>query len=400
MYLAINVLGLIVFLAIGFIFSKERKHINWKAIAIMVVLNLILAWFLTSSAAGRAGVKAAADGFTWIVDISAKGTVFALGDWYNTKNLNFICSSLMPILMIVPMFDILTYFGILPWIIKWIGRGLSFLTGQAKFESFFAVEMMFLGNTEVLAISGMQLRKMSKERNLSIAMMSMSCVTASILGSYIQMMPGQFILTAVPINIVNALICTSLLNPVHITPEEDTIEKVGNTDDGKKEPFFSYLGDSILGAGRLILIIIANVIAFVALAGLIDAILGLFWKQLSLESILGVVMFPFSWLMGLNPHDAWILSQNMGLKLVTNEFVVMGEVTKVIGQYPAHLKAVFTVFMTSFANFSTLGMVMGAFKGLVGQEDNDYIAKNFAYMLLSGVLVSLLSAAFVGLFVW
>ena len=230
MYLAINILGIIVFLAIGFLFSKNKKAINWKAIAIMVVLNLVLAWFLTGSAAGRAGVKAAADGFAWIVDISSTGTIFALGGWYDAKNLNFICSALMPILMIVPMFDILTYIGVLPWIIKWIGRGLSFITGQPKFESFFAVEMMFLGNTEVLAISGMQLRKMSRERNLTIAMMSMSCVTASILGAYIEMMPGQFILTAVPINIVNALIATALMNPIVVPEEEDTIETVKQED--------------------------------------------------------------------------------------------------------------------------------------------------------------------------
>ena len=400
MYLAINILGLIVFLAIGWLFSKNRKAINWKTVAIMVVLNLVLAWFLTGSSAGRAGVKAAADGFVWIVDVSAKGTVFALGDWYNVKNLNFICSALMPILMIVPLFDILTYIGFLPWIIKWIGRGLSYITGQPKFESFFAVEMMFLGNTEVLAVSGMQIRKMSKERNLTLAMMSMSCVTASILGAYIEMMPGQYILTAVPINIINALIATSMLNPVKLAPEEDTIEKVGATDNGKKEPFFSFLGDSILGAGKLILIIVANVVAFVALAALIDKILALFWKPLSLESILGVIMFPFSWLLGLPVHQAWQLAQDMGMKLVTNEFVVMGKVTGDIAHYPEHLKAVLTVFVTSFANFGTLGMIIGAFKGLANKEDNDYIASNIGYLLLSGILVSLLSAAFVGLFVW
>ena len=400
MYLAVNILGLIVFLAIGWLFSKNRKAINWKTVAIMVVLNLILAWFLTGSSAGRAGVKAAADGFVWIVDVSAKGTVFALGDWYNVKNLNFICSALMPILMIVPLFDILPYIGFLPWIIKWIGRGLSYITGQPKFESFFAVEMMFLGNTEVLAVSGMQIRKMSKERNLTLAMMSMSCVTASILGAYIEMMPGQYILTAVPINIINALIATSMLNPVSISAEEDTIEKVGATDNGKKEPFFSFLGDSILGAGKLILIIVANVVAFVALAALIDKVLALFWKPLSLESILGVIMFPFSWLLGLPVNQAWDLAQNMGMKLVTNEFVVMGKVTADIAHYPEHLKAVLTVFVTSFANFGTLGMIIGAFKGLANKEDNDYIASNIGYLLLSGILVSLLSAAFVGLFVW
>ena len=111
-------------------------------------------------------------------------------------------------------------------------------------------------------------------------------------------------------------------------------------------------------------------------------------------------MFPFSWLLGLPVNQAWDLAQNMGMKLVTNEFVVMGKVTADIAHYPEHLKAVLTVFVTSFANFGTLGMIIGAFKGLANKEDNDYIASNIGYLLLSGILVSLLSAAFVGLFVW
>ena len=399
MYLLVNILGLVVFLGICFLLSKDKKAINWKAVAIMVVLNLLIAWFLTGSKAGRSGVEAAANGFVWLVDASAKGSVFALGGWYNTKNLNFICSALMPILMIVPLFDILTYIGFLPWVIKWIGRGLSFITGQPKFESFFAVEMMFLGNTEVLAVSERQLKQMSKARNLTLAMMSMSCITAAMVGSYVEMMPGQFILTAIPINIINSLITTSLLNPVKVTPEEDVIIGVSK-EGGKREPFFSFLGDSILGAGRLILIVIANVVAFVALAALIDNILGLFWKPLSLESILGVIMYPFAWLMGLNPHDVWILSQNMGMKLVTNEFVVMGNMSSKIHTFSPHFQAVMTTFVTSFANFGTLGMIIGVFKGLVDNETNDYIAHNIIYLILSGILVSLLSAAMVGLFVW
>ncbi|WP_203652143.1 NupC/NupG family nucleoside CNT transporter [Secundilactobacillus yichangensis] len=407
MYVLINLVGLIVFLVIGFLFSKKKSDIRWRSIAIMLLINLALSWFFTSFAAGRDAVKAAADGFNWLVEVSYQGIVFALPNWVtpafggSAKSMNFVTSALLPVLMIVPVFDILTYFGVLPWIIKWVGRGLSYVTGQPRFESFFAIEMMFLGNTEVLAISGRQLRQMRATRNVTLAMMSMSCVTASILGAYTQMVPGQFVLTAVPINVINAIIVTNLLNPVKVAPEEDIIATVGSEDEGKKEPFFSYLGDSILGAGRLILIITANVIAFVALAALADKILGLIWAPLSLEHIVGVIMFPFAWLLGFPVHDAWILSQDMGLKLVTNEFVVMGKVAgNVINGYTPHLRAVLTVFLTSFANFGTTGMIIGAFKGLVDKEKNDLVAKNVGYMLLSGILVSLLSAGFVGLFVW
>lgn len=411
MYLAVNIIGLVIFLVLGWLLSKDKSNINWKAVAIMIVVNLFLAWFLTSFSIGRTIVDLAAKGFNELVGVAYTGIAFALPSMVNVKQMDWFVQVLLPILMIVPLFDILTYIGVLPWIIKWLGRGLSKLTGQPRFESFFAVEMMFLGNTEALAVSSLQLKQMKAQRNLTIAMMSMSCVTASIVGSYTQMMPAAFILTAIPINVINALIVTSMLNPVVVPEKEDTIATMSGSaaaetgdaaGDGKKEPFFSFLGDSILGAGRLILIIAANVIAFVALAALIDKVLGWVTPWLSLEHILGIVMFPFAWLMGLPVNDAFQFAQYMGEKLVTNEFVVMGKVTKTIGTaaFSAHYRAVLTVFVTSFANFSTVGMIIGAFKGLVDKQKNDVIAANVAYMLLSGILVSLLSAAMVGIFVW
>ena len=410
MYLAVNIIGLLIFLLIGWLFSKDRKKIDWKGIGIMVVFNLLMAFFLVKVPWGRDIVKGLAAGFDTLIQVAYKGIAFCIPSMVHVKNMDFFVSVLLPILLIVPLFDILTYIGFLPWVIKWIGKILAFITRQPKFESFFAVEMMFLGNTEALAVSSLQLKQMKASRNLTLAMMSMSCVTASILGSYMQMMPAQFILTAVPINVINALIVTAMLNPVEVSEAEDTIatmkgsaaKESGDVEaDGKKEPFFSFLGDSILGAGRLVLIIAANVITFVALAALIDKILSLvhIW---SMEKILGYILYPFAWLLGVggNPHTVLQLSQYMGTKLITNEFVVMGKVSPIIHTFAPHFRAVLTVFLTSFANLSTIGMIIGCFKGIVNREKNDLISKNVGYMLLSGILVSLLSAAMVGLYVW
>lgn len=474
MYLALNVLGILVFVGIGWLFSHDKKHIQWLSVGIMMVFNIFIAWFLTSFSVGRSIVQGAAAGFNELVKVAYKGINFAFANWVGPEGIhpapvNFIASALLPILLVVPMFDILTYIGVLPWIIKWIGRGLSFITRQPKFESFFAVEMMFLGNTEALAVSQLQLKRMKPARNLTLAMMSMSCVTASILASYIQLVPAQYVLTAVPLNCINALIVVNLLYPVHVDEAEDTIATLADaqavesvqtaatevqpatteekkpaaieeasaavaekspasdaekkTDAQKKlvenkpvenkssaqqkpvekpqrEPFFSFLGDSILGAGRLILIIAANVIAFVALAALIDKLLSLINPQLTLAHILGVFLYIPSLLLGLDPSTAWDMAGFMGMKLVTNEFVVMTQITSTVATFAEHYKAVLIVFITSFANFSTVGMVTGCFKGLVDKEKNDLIARNVGRLILSGILVSLLSAGMVGLFVW
>ena len=399
MYLLINCLGIIVFLGIGILCSKKRKEIQWRSVGTLVVLNIFIAWFLTQFSIGRDIVSAAAAGFTWLVSVAYDGIAFAFPDWVHVPQMNFFTSALLPILLVVPMFDILTYIGVLPFIIKWIGKVLAVISREPKFESFFAIEMMFLGNTEALAVSSLQLKTMRADRNLTLAMMSMSCVTAALIGVYTKMMPAEFILTAVPLNVINALIVTNLLHPVRIEEAEDTVARIGENGVAK-EPFFSFLGNSILGAGRLILIIAANVIAFVALAALIDKLLILIHPSITLENILGCIMFPFAWLMGLPADEAFKFAQYMGTKLVTNEFVVMLNVGPIMDTFSRHLQGTLTVFITSFANFSTLGMIIGCFKGMVDDSKNELISRNVGYMLLSGILVSLLSAAIAGLFIW
>ncbi|WP_195331065.1 NupC/NupG family nucleoside CNT transporter [Leuconostoc lactis] len=407
MLVIMNILSIPIFIGIAYLFSNDKKNIQWRSVVTVLAIELLLAWFFTQFKMGQIAVQGAADGFNWLVSVAAEGTAFALPDWLTANNggPNFVTSALLPILLVVPLFDILTYIGLLPWFIKWIGKGLALITGQPKFEAFFSIEMMFLGNTEVLAVSKTQLDQMSARRNFTLAMMSMSCVTSAIIGSYTQMVPGKYVLTAIPLNILGAIIISAILNPTKVAPEDDVIVGVA---DGKnqKAPFFSFLGDSILGAGKLILIITATVIAFVSLAAMIDQLLsltGLRW--LTLENMFGVVMFPFAWLLGFNAHEAFQIAQFMGTKLVTNEFVVMGEVSKNIMAQKGlfaneHARIVLTVFLTSFANFGTLGMIIGAFKGLVDQEKNDYLSARVPYMLLAGILVSLVSAAAAGLFVW
>lgn len=121
---------------------------------------------------------------------------------------------------------------------------------------------------------------------------------------------------------------------------------------------------------------------------------------ITLENILGCIMFPFAWLMGLSTGEAFQFAQYMGTKLVTNEFVVMLNVGPILDTFSRHLQGTLTIFITSFANFSTLGMIIGCFKGMVDNSKNELISRNVLYMLLSGILVSLLSAGIAGLFIW
>lgn len=410
MFLLINIIGLLVFLGIAVLFSRDRKHIQWKSILILVLLNVFLAWFFVYFQIGRSIVEGLAAAIAWVIQSAHTGTGFAFSSFTSGKQMDMAVSALFPILLVVPLFDILMYFNILPKIIGGIGFVLAKITRQPKFESFFGIEMMFLGNTEALAVSNEQLKRMNEMRVLTVAMMSMSSISGAIVGAYVQMIPGELVLTAIPLNIINAIIVTSILNPVTVEEKEDIIYSINNDEKIERQPFFSFLGDSVLNAGKLVLIIIAFVISFVALADFLDRFINLItglvgsWMGMKgsfgLNQILGVFMYPFALLLGLPWGEAWIVAQQMSKKIVTNEFVVMGEITKVIDTYSAHRRAVISTFLVSFANFSTIGMIVGTLKGIVDKKTSDFVSKYVPMMLLSGILVSLLTAAFVGLFAW
>ncbi len=397
MSVIVNVIGLGIFLAIAVLLSRDRRAINKVTVAKLFALNIFVGWFLTSFPIGREIIVAVANAFTAVISIAYEGVAFALPNWVNVPQMNFVTAALLPLLMIVPLFDILNYVGIMPFVIKWIGRALSLVTGAPKFESFYAVEMVVLGNPDVQAVSAPQLKKISAQRCVTVAIMSMSCVSAAIVGSYIQMMPAEFVLTAIPLNVVNALMVAHILHPVEVSPKEDD-EIFAVKADEKKLPFFNFLGNSILGAGKLVFIVTCMVIAFVSLAKLINAGLALISPSISLEAALGLVMFPFAWLLTPDTAEAFRLAQFMGTKLVTNEFVVMLQAQPLMESFSRHFQCVLTVFVTSFANLGTVGILLGTFGGIVDAEKNDLISRSVKHMILSGILVSLLSAGIAGLF--
>ena len=173
-----------------------------------------------------------------------------------------------------------------------------------------------------------------------------------------------------------------LLNPVSVEEKEDIIYSLKNNE-VERQPFFSFLGDSVLAAGKLVLIIIAFVISFVALADLFDRFINLItgliagWMGIKgsfglkpnfrcvYVSVCAITRFTFY-------DEAWLVAQQMAKKIVTNEFVVMGEISKDIVSYTPHHRAVITTFLISFANFSTIGMIIGTLKGIVDKKTSDF----------------------------
>lgn len=256
---------------------------------------------------------------------------------------------------------------------------------------------MFLGNTEALAVIRQQLVVLKQHRLLTFGLMSMSSISGSIIGAYLTMVPATYVFAAIPLNCLNALLLASILHPVDVSKEEDVVYVPPKEE---KKDFFSTISNSMLVGIRMVIVILAMVIGYVALTSAVNGILGFFIHGLTIQKIFSFIFSPFAFLLGLPKHDAMYVAKLMGIKLATNEFVAMMDLKTQLKSLPPHTVAVATTFLTSFANFSTVGMIYGTYNSILGEEKSVVIGKNVWKLLVSGMAVSLLSAMLVGLFVW
>ena len=397
MYFLLNAIGVLVVLGLVYLSSPNKRNVKWKFIMLLLIVEFLITWFMLSTQIGTWTINKIASFFTWLISCANEGISFVFPSAMANEHVDFFFSALMPIIFIITFFDILSYFGILTWIIDKVGWLIAKVSGLPKLESFFSIQMMFLGNTEALAVIRQQLSVLSQQRLLTFGIMSMSSISGSIIGAYLSMVPATYVFAAIPLNCLNALLIANMLNPVEVSKEEDIVfvpEK------GQRKDFFSTVSNSMLVGIRMVIVITAMVIGYVALTAGLNGILGFFVHGLTIQKIFSFIFSPFAYLLGLSGKDTLYVAQLMGIKLATNEFVAMLDLKDKISTLAPHTVAVAVTFLTSFANFSTVGMIYGTFNSVVDEEKSHIIGRNVWKLLLSGMAVSLLSAMVVGLFIW
>lgn len=397
MFFFLNLLGVLVVIGLVYLCSPNKRNVKWKSIFILFVVELLITWFMLETKIGTWTINKIASFFTWLIACANEGISFAFPSVMANEHVDFFFSALLPIIFIITFFDILSYFGILNWIIDKVGWVISKISGLPKLESFFSIQMMFLGNTEALAVIRQQLIVLKENRLLTFGIMSMSSISGSIIGAYLTMVPAQYVFAAIPLNCLNALLIASMLNPIEVSKEEDVVYVPSKEE---KKDFFSTISNSMIVGIKMVIVILAMVIGYVALTACINGFLSFFVNGLTIQKIFSVIFSPFAFLLGLTGHDAMYVAQLMGIKLATNEFVAMMDLKQNINGLAPHTVAVATTFLTSFANFSTVGMIYGTFNSILGEEKSTSIGKNVWKLLVSGIGVSMLSAMIVGLFVW
>ncbi|MGF6952377.1 nucleoside transport protein [Neobacillus sp. B4I6] len=387
----IAIIGLLVVFGLAFVASNNKKNIKIKPIILMVIIQVILAALLLNTKFGLVLVKGFADVFSKLLEYAASGISFVFGGLANKGEMSFFLNVLLPIVFISVLIGIFQHFKILPFIMKAIGLLLSKVNGMGKLESYNAVASAIVGQSEVFITVKKQLGLLPAHRLYTLCASAMSTVSMSIVGAYMTMIEPRYVVTALVINLFGGFIISSIINPYTVPEDEDIL----NIQDVEKQSFFEMLGEYIMDGFKVAVIVGAMLIGFVALMAGINSVFDMVFG-ISFQEILGYIFSPFAFIMGVPFSEAVQAGGIMATKLVTNEFVAMMDLAKIQESFSPRTLGIISVFLVSFANFSSIGIVAGAVKSLNEKKGNT-VARFGLKLLFGATLVSVLSSVIVSI---
>jgi nucleoside transport protein len=384
--------GLFLVFILAYLVSYDRKNIRYKAILSMLAVQIVLTFALLNTKAGIFIIGFISKMFNKLIELGIQGVDFVFGGLENKEMSSFFLDVLLPIIFISILIGILNYFKILPVIIKYVGMALSKINGMGKLENYIALSSAILGQSEVFLTTKKQIGLVSQTRLYTLCTSAMSAVSIAIVGAYMTMIEPKYVVIAIMLNILSALIIANIVNPYEIKDEEDLLI----VEEEHKMSFFQMIGESIMDGLKVAIIVAAMLVGFIALINLIDYVFTLIF-HVSFQTILGYIFAPIAFLMGIPWDEAVKAGSIMATKLVTNEFVAMLNFKDMAGTLSEKTVGIVSVFLVSFANFSSIGIITGAVKAL-DEKQGDVVAKFGLKLLYGSTLASMLSGTIMGLF--
>lgn len=413
-----GLLGIVVLLILAWAFSKNRRVINWRVVGWGLGLQLLFALFIFVIPAGTkvfmfinkvvlAVLSSASAGTEFVFGALAKGpgTEGSLGYY-------FAFQAMPSIIFFAALIGLLYHLGIMQWVIKgfaWIFTKLMRISGA---ESLSASANIFVGVESSLIIKP-YINKMTKSELNTVLTVGMATVASSMLAVYIMVLHHQFptiaghLVSASIMNAPAAIVMSKLLYPETGKPETLGLKIKPQFD--KKNSLFETILDSAQSGVKLIVGIVAMLLAFLGLVALLDKIMillgtpinGLFHSGIdfSLKGLLGYLFYPITWLIGILPKDVGVISGIIGERVILTEITAFQDLANVIAQgLISPRSAVITTYaLTGFAHIASVAIFVGGYAALAPKRAGDLSKLGFR-ALLGATLATLLTASIAGIF--
>ena len=427
-----GVIGMVSLLLIAFIFSNNRRAINWRTVGIGLLLQIGIAIGILKVSFVQQIFDFVGGIFVLILDFTRAGSDFLLGNLVNTESVGyiFVFQVLPTIVFFSALTSLLFYLGIIQVVVRAMALVLSKLLNISGAESLSVTGNIFLGQTEAPLMIKAYLSKMTRSEILLVMIGGMATVAGGVMASYIQYLGGndpvmrlmfaRHLLAASVMAAPGAIVISKILYP--------QTEKFSNDSHVSMENVGSNVLDAIANGTTDGLKLAANVgamlLVFVAFIAMLNYILNWIgglgtdnipslnqiiaentvYSGLSLEMILGTIFSPVMWLIGIAKEDVMLMGQLLGIKLASSEFVAYTQLSilKDIASTP-HLmynKSVIiaTYMLCGFANFASIGIQIGGI-GALAPNQRKTLSEFGLKAVLGGSLASLMSATIAGMII-
>jgi CNT family concentrative nucleoside transporter len=409
-----GLIGIALIFGIAFLFSNNRKAINYRLVLSGLGLQAAIALLILRVDFVRSFFQFLGRGMQKIEQFAKQGADFVYGgiasvdhtgnmNNYNTPGMFvFAFNITSTIILVCVLVAIFYHFGIMQRIVSIIAKAMNFVMRVSGAEALSNVASAFVGQVEAQVMIRPYLAGMTKSELLASMSGSLACIAGGILIVYSNMgAKAEYLLAASLMAAPGALVISKIIYPE--TEESQTMGKVKL--DVKSH--YSNLVDAIShGAAdgfKIAMNVIAMLIGFIALIAMINWILGHIYipdaveHKLSLDYIFGKIFYPFAWAMGVPAQDLGNVATLLGQKLTINEFVAFKNMTShAVPVISEKGLLIVSVAICGFANFSSVGMQIGGISALVPGRRSD-LAKLGMRALLCGTLASYLSATIAGM---
>jgi concentrative nucleoside transporter, CNT family len=414
-----GIFGLIILFIIGYLFSKNRKAIDWKLVLKGTLLQVVLAILILKVPFVSNIFDFLAKAFARVIEFAHNGALFLFGqgDTMPSMMKNFAFWILPSVIFFSALSSLLYYFGILQFVVKGMAWVMKRVLGISGAESVAAAANIFIGQTEAPLLVKPYLARMTKSEILCLMVGGMATIAGGVLAAVIgilgegdaakELFYAKHLLTASIMSAPAAIVFAKILFPE--TEKIDTNLEVSKDKIGVNA--LEAITNGTTDGLKLAVNVGAMLIVFISLVAFANYFLGKIgewttlndliasggmYTALSFESISGYILSPFAWLLGVEWQDSMYFGQLLGEKTILNEFIAyphLGEIQDELSQKTIIMS---TYVLCGFANIASIGIQVGGI-GILVPEKKATLAKFGLIALIGGTLACMSTSVLAGM---
>lgn len=426
----IGLLGIAAMVAIAVLLSHDRKKINWRLVFTGLGLQALFGVIVLKTAAGRAVFASVGEAITRLLAFQEQGARFVFGNLVQSNvpvglpgpggaldtsagllantGAFFAFNVLPTIIFFSALMSVLYYLGVMQLLVKGIAWAMQKSLGTSGAETLSASGNIFLGQTEAPLLIKPFVKTFTPSELNTVMVGGFATVAGGVLAAYVGMLQGQFpgiashLLAASVMNAPAGLLLSKIIVPE--TGEPITRGSLKLPVEKTEKSVIEAAANGAATGVQLAINVAAMLMAFIALIALLNALLG--WvggfvgvPDLSLQLILGTLLRPLAWVMGVPWQDTGYVGSLIGIKASLNEFVAYAQFAKDLGG-PLVLSPrsaiILTYALLGFANFSSIAIQIGGIGGLAPERRGE-IARFGLRAMIAGNLAAFISASLAGM---